>query len=102
MNQVNAQYKPIVRFARANGFLSPLWLTPNSSATVVNTAFSELEDFLHNAYIQGELGFATLEDIDGFLWQLKKEFAYGGWEAIAPYLLANREHHKFSLADVGL
>lgn len=91
METINPKHKRVVVFAKSKGFLSPLWLLPGSEPQRVQQAFQELDVFLKNSYQDGQFSDLTLGDIDSFMWQLKKTYAFKGWDGIAPYLLAKRK-----------
>lgn len=92
MEGINPKHKRVVVYAKSKGFLSPLWLLPDSEPEHVQQAFQELDIFLKNSYQEGHFTDLTLNDIDGFMWQLKKSYAFDGWDGIAPYLLAKRKN----------
>ena len=94
VENINPKFKRVVVYAKSKGFLSPLWLMPDSEPQRVQQAFQELDVFLKNSYQEGHLTELTLTDIDTFMWQLKKSYAFKGWDGIAPYLLAKRMSQK--------
>lgn len=87
-NKVKEEFRVIVHFAKSKGLLSPLWLTPNSHADAVQDAFKQLETVLENAYRNDELRDISRDDLNDFIWHLKKEYAFSGWDGIAHYLLS--------------
>ncbi|HLD44243.1 MAG TPA: hypothetical protein VJC18_02310 [bacterium] len=101
INKAPHKHHHLLQFAKTKGFLSPLWLLPNTDPDGVQRAFQELESFLHNAYQQNELTAMELSDVDEFIWKLKKTYAFKGWEGIAPYLLTFPTHSTQS-ANEGL
>lgn len=94
MKKISQTNKLIIRYAKSKGYLSPIWLLPNSNANRVQKAFHELDTFLNKSYLQGDILEVSLDDIEDFIWQLKKEFAFEGWDGIAPYLLSQARHKK--------
>lgn len=94
MENMSPKYKSLIQYARSKGFLSPIWLFPNAKPERVKAAFQDLDRLLQKAYIEGELSEVTLKDISAFMWQLKKNFAFDGWEGIAPFLLFTQNKRK--------
>jgi hypothetical protein len=97
MEAMNSKFKKIISHAKANGFLSPIWLMPNSKSNRVQEAFQELEEFLRETYVDGDLNGISLKDINDFAWELKKTYAFEGWDGIAPFLMVipNEQHRHF-------
>lgn len=91
MEKVSPKYRRVVVYAKSKGYLSPLWLMPNSEPQRVQQAFQDLDVFLKNAYQDGHISDVSLSEIDTFMWQLKKSYAFNGWEGIAPYLFSMRQ-----------
>lgn len=90
LKQINPKHKTILRFAKSQGMLSPLWLTPGADSKNVKRSFQELEKTLHKSLQDERLRGISLDDIDEFVWKLKKAFAFEGWEGIAPFLFSSR------------
>lgn len=88
VSPLSPKQKQIIRYARSKGFLSPLWLMPSSEPNLVKKAFQELESFLKEAYSDGEILEVSSQDVSDFMWKLKKDFAFKGWDGIAPLLLS--------------
>ncbi len=89
----------ILQYAKSKGYITPLWLLPNTDADGVQRAFQELESFLQKAYRDGDLTNISLSDVEGFMWKLKKTFAFKGWEGLAPYMLSIPTQYKKSSTD---
>lgn len=64
-----------------------MWLLSNPSARRIKQAFDDLETFLRDAFLEGDIPDVGLEDVESFIWNLKRSFAFDGWEGIAPFLL---------------
>jgi len=89
LEEIESTQMNILKFAKSNGFLSPMWLLSNPPARRVTKAFEDLETFLRDSFLEGEIPDVTLDDVEDFIWGLKKSYAFDGWEGIAPFLLSN-------------
>lgn len=102
MKETDIHYKTILRFAKSNGYLSPIWLMSHSDAQTVQNAFQELEGFLRRAYLDGKFRDSSLTEIENFIWLLKKKYAFHGWDGIAPYLLSSVTTRKIVIPELNL